>query len=106
MVFFCSCVTWLSCDLSQQFSLQQQMIDSERFGKRRSSFALNAAQGWKRKKKKKSLFHQGHRTSVPGLLYKEQDGNSKTGSGGTAVNQQSGEKRRMDGACVSGKKTK
>lgn len=46
------CVTLLSCDLGQQLSLQQQMNDSERFGKLRSSFALKAAQGWKRIKKK------------------------------------------------------
>lgn len=57
------------------------MNDSERFGTLRSSFSLNAAQGWKRKeeKKKSSLFHQGHRTSATEPLLKEQDGNSKMG---------------------------
>lgn len=81
----------------------RQMNDSERFGKLRSSFAL--AQGWKRKKKKKpSLFHQGHRTSAIELLHKERDGHSKAGRGGPGVNQQAVNSSMWTGAGFLGKR--
>lgn len=78
------------------------MNDSERSGKLRSSFALNAAQGW-RKTKEKTLVVCSSRTRdirATELLHKERDGNSKNGIGcpgaSTQVCDQPGYKWRMD----------
>lgn len=69
------------------------MNNSERFGKLRSSFALNSAQGWKKEgnkyiKKPVCLFHQGQRTRATEPLHKERDGNSKAELGGRGVSAQ------------------